>query len=46
MIRLTTPNDINKLLALAEAIGLFEPNQIEELAQMLGQHFNRASFYT
>lgn len=40
MIRLTTPGDTNKLLAVAEATGLFEPNQIEELAQMLGQHFS------
>lgn len=40
MIRLTAPDDTNKLLALAEATGLFEPNQIEELAQMLGQHFS------
>lgn len=40
MIRLTTPDDTNKLLALAEATGLFESNQIEELAQMLGQHFS------
>ena len=40
MIRLTTPNDTSALLALAEATGLFEPNQIEELAQMLSQHFN------
>jgi ribosomal protein S18 acetylase RimI-like enzyme len=40
MIRLTTPDDTNALLALAEATGLFEPNQIEELAQMLNQHFS------
>lgn len=40
MIRLTTPNDTTALLALAEATGLFEPNQIEELAQMLNQHFS------
>ncbi|MDG2989689.1 GNAT family N-acetyltransferase [Candidatus Synechococcus calcipolaris G9] len=40
MIRLTTPNDTNALLALAEATGLFESNQIEELAQMLNQHFS------
>lgn len=40
MIRLTTPDDTNKLLTLAEATGLFESNQIEELAQMLGQHFS------
>lgn len=40
MIRLTTPDDINALLALAEVTGLFESNQIEELAQMLNQHFS------
>jgi ribosomal protein S18 acetylase RimI-like enzyme len=40
MIRLTTPDDTNALLALAEATGLFESNQIEELAQMLAQHFS------
>ncbi|MBV5260007.1 GNAT family N-acetyltransferase [Synechococcus moorigangaii CMS01] len=40
MIRLTTPDDTNTLLALAEAIGLFESNQVEELAQMLNQHFS------
>ncbi len=43
MIRLTTPNDTNKLLDLAKATGLFEPNQIEELAQMLGQYFSDGS---
>jgi GNAT superfamily N-acetyltransferase len=40
MIRLTKPDDIKTLLALAEATGLFESNQVEELAQMLNQHFN------
>ncbi|NEQ26898.1 MAG: GNAT family N-acetyltransferase [Microcoleus sp. SIO2G3] len=40
MIRLTTPSDTNALLALAEATGLFESNQIEELAQMLNRHFS------
>jgi len=40
MIRLTTPNDTTALLALTEATGLFESNQIEELAQMLNQHFS------
>jgi ribosomal protein S18 acetylase RimI-like enzyme len=40
MIRLTTPDDTNELLALAEATGLFEPDQIGELAQMLSQHFS------
>jgi len=40
MIRLTTPSDTNALLALAATTGLFESNQIEELAQMLNQHFS------
>lgn len=40
MIRLTIPNDTTALIALAEESGLFEPNQTEELAQMLSQHFN------
>lgn len=40
MIRLTTPSDTSALLALAEATGLFESNQIEELAQMPNQHFS------
>lgn len=40
MIRLTIPSDTNALLALAEATGLFEANQIEELSQMLNQHFS------
>lgn len=40
MIRLTMPNDITALLALTEATGLFESNQIEELAQVLNQHFS------
>ncbi len=40
MIRLTIPHDTSALLALAEATGLFESNQIEELAQMLNQHFS------
>ena len=40
MIRPIAPNDITALIALAEASGLFEPSQTEELAQMLDQHFN------
>ena len=43
MIRLATPNDATALIAVAEASGLFEPNQTEELAQMLSQHFNAAT---
>ncbi len=41
MIRFTTPEDTDAILALAEATGLFEADQIEELAQMLDQYFNR-----
>jgi hypothetical protein len=40
MIRLTTPDDITALIALAEASGLFEPSQTEYLAQMLDEHFS------
>ncbi|AFY72502.1 acetyltransferase [Synechococcus sp. PCC 7502] len=40
MIRLTTPDDISDVIALAEATGLFEPEQIESLAQMIHQYFN------
>ena len=43
MIKATTPDDTNKLLALAEATGLFESAQIEELDQMLSQHFNNGT---
>lgn len=40
MIRLTTPDDVTDLIVLAEASGLFEPSQTEELVQMLDQYFN------
>ncbi len=40
MIRPTTPDDTEALLALAQATGLFEPSQIDELAKMLNQHFS------
>jgi ribosomal protein S18 acetylase RimI-like enzyme len=40
MIRFTTPEDTDALLALAKATGLFEADQIEDLSQMLDQHFN------
>jgi ribosomal protein S18 acetylase RimI-like enzyme len=40
MIRLTTPDDTTALIALAEATGLFDPDQTEDLAQMLDQHFS------
>jgi hypothetical protein len=35
MIRLTTPDDTIALIALAAASGLFDPNQTDDLAQML-----------
>lgn len=40
MIRPTTSDDTPALIALAEASGLFEPNQTQELSQMLAQHFD------
>lgn len=42
MIRLTTPDDVKALIAVAEASGLFKPQQIDELSQMLAQHFDGA----
>jgi ribosomal protein S18 acetylase RimI-like enzyme len=40
MIRLTTPEDTNALIAVASASGLFEPQQTDELSQMLAQYFD------
>lgn len=40
MIRPTTSDDTSALIALAEVSGLFEPNQADELSQMLAQHFD------
>jgi ribosomal protein S18 acetylase RimI-like enzyme len=40
MIRLTTPDDTTALIALAAASGLFDPNQTDDLAQMLDKHFS------
>lgn len=39
MIRRITPDDTTALIALAEATGLFEPHETEELALMLADHF-------
>jgi GNAT superfamily N-acetyltransferase len=38
MIRPTTPDDTTALIAMADAIG-FQPNEIEELSQMLADYF-------
>ncbi|AKG19951.1 GNAT family N-acetyltransferase [Calothrix sp. 336/3] len=43
MIRAIAPDDTTALLALAEATGLFQPENIEELAQILAAHFDDAS---
>jgi ribosomal protein S18 acetylase RimI-like enzyme len=43
MIRAITPDDTTALLALAEATGLFQPEEIGELAQMLAAHFEDAA---
>lgn len=39
MIRSTTPDDMIALIALADATGLFQPNQLEELGEMLSDYF-------
>lgn len=41
MIRLATPDDKTALIALADSIGLFEPEQLEELHQMLVDSFGK-----
>jgi ribosomal protein S18 acetylase RimI-like enzyme len=43
MIRAIVPDDTTALLALAEATGLFQPENIEEVAQMLAAHFDDTS---
>lgn len=40
MIRLSTVDETTASIALAVASGLFEPSQIEDLAQMLDGHFS------
>lgn len=40
MIRPITPGDTSALIVLAQASRLFEPNQVDELSQMLTQHFD------
>jgi ribosomal protein S18 acetylase RimI-like enzyme len=40
MIRPATPDDISALIAVAKASVPFEPNEIEELLQLLTQHFD------
>jgi ribosomal protein S18 acetylase RimI-like enzyme len=39
MIRPTTPDDATALIAIADAIGFFEPNELEELSEMLTDYF-------
>ena len=39
MIRPTMPDDTTALIALADATGLFQPNQLEELGEMLSDYF-------
>ncbi|MDJ0632336.1 MAG: GNAT family N-acetyltransferase [Xenococcaceae cyanobacterium MO_188.B29] len=40
MIRLATPNDHKAIMAIAETIGLFSPQELEELGGMLGEYFD------
>lgn len=39
MIRPIAPDDTTALIALANATGLFEPNQLEELGEILSDYF-------
>lgn len=39
MIRPTTPDDTAALIALADATGIFRPNELEELGEMLTDYF-------
>ncbi|MEJ6485580.1 GNAT family N-acetyltransferase [Nostoc punctiforme UO1] len=43
MIRPTMPDDTTALIALADATGLFQPNQLEELGEMLSDYFSGSS---
>lgn len=43
MIRPTTPDDTPALIALAEATGLFQPEQLQELREMLIDYCNSNS---
>lgn len=40
MIRYATPDDIVALIALAEATGLFQVQEVEELGSMMSEHLN------
>lgn len=40
MIRPTTPDDTTALISLADATGLFESEQLEELGKMLSDYFS------
>ncbi len=43
MIRPTMPDDTTALIALADATGLFQPKQLEELGEMLSDYFGGSS---
>lgn len=43
MIRSTAPDDTIALIALAEATGLFEANQLDEVREMLADYFTTNS---
>ncbi len=40
MIRPATPDDKKAIMAIAEAIGLFSPQELEELGGMLTEYFD------
>ena len=43
MIRPATPTDMAALTALADASGLFQPDQLEEVGGMLADYFNNSN---
>lgn len=43
MIRLSIPDDMTALIALADAVGLFQPNELKELSEMLSDYFSHDS---
>lgn len=43
MIRLIVSDDRDKIIALIEAIGLFEPDEIADVAHMLSERFSNTS---
>lgn len=46
MIRRSTVDDIPALLAVAQDSGLFHASEVDQLAQMMGEHFDQGDAAT